>query len=93
MRSQQLFSAILVLLISAAAAYLFFSPTVNFRLYESEWLPGFLVALTGAGLGMLLLFPHRHQSVLCRVVLWGSWAVLLLYVLVLTPFAVLLFGP
>lgn len=93
MRDRYRFAVVFVLLLlTAASAYLFFSPTPVIILSGSAWLPGFLIALTSAVFGTLLL-PYRGRSVWYKIVIGASWGILLLYLLMLTPFAVLLLGP
>ena len=77
-----------VLLPSVCALYLFVTP-LDIRLYGSQWLPGFLLALIGSAFGLRFLFPYRKQSFVFRIATFLSLGILALYVLWLTPIAYL----
>ncbi|WP_172251727.1 hypothetical protein [Saccharibacillus deserti] len=77
-----------VLLPGACALYLFVA-SLDIRLYGSQWLPGFLLALIGAAFGLRFLFPHRKQSFVFRIATFFSLGILALYGLWLTPIAYL----
>lgn len=52
--------ALLALLLAACSSILFVFPVLT--LYDSQWLPGFLIALIGSTIGVFFLLPYRRQS-------------------------------
>ncbi len=75
--------ALLALLLAACSAILFVFPVLT--LYDSQWLPGFLIALVGSALGVFFLLPYRGQSILYMVSLYAAPVVLVFHLLLLTP--------
>ena len=75
--------ALLALLLAVCSAVLFIFPVLT--LYDSQWLPGFLIALIGSTLGVFFLLPYRRQSMLYAVSLYAAPVVLVLHLLLLTP--------
>lgn len=75
--------ALLALLLAACSAILFVFPVLT--LYDSQWLPGFLIALIGSTISVFFLLPYRRQSMLYAVSLYAAPVVLVLHLLIFTP--------
>jgi len=80
--------ALLSLSSAVLSAVLFVFPVLTW--YGSQWLPGFLIALTGSAVGAMFLFPDRRRSALRALSFYAAPVVLIPYLFLLTPFAYLL---
>ncbi|PZD93750.1 hypothetical protein DNH61_21340 [Paenibacillus sambharensis] len=86
----QAFFTLLAVLFALLNTYLLFAPV---ELYSSEWLPGFLAGLSGSIASYAGPFQQRKDSPWQLIITWVNFLFLTWYLLLLTPLAVLLFGP
>ncbi|CAM4428015.1 hypothetical protein [Paenibacillus tarimensis] len=86
----QAFFTLLAVLFALLNTYLLFAPV---GLYSSEWLPGFLASLGGSIASYAGPFQLRKDSPWHLIIAWINFLFLIWYLILLTPLAVLLFGP
>ncbi|CAH1225159.1 hypothetical protein PAECIP111893_05227 [Paenibacillus plantiphilus] len=63
------------------------------RLFDSEWLPGFISSLMGSIISFAGPFKSRKESILYAIISLANFLLLLWYMILMTPLAVLFFGP
>lgn len=89
---KQVRHALTVLSVFTAAITVYFLIAAP-RLFDSEWLPGFISSLLGSVISCAGPFKARRKSMLYAIISWANFLLLLWHIVLLTPLAVLFFGP